>query len=70
MLGNTLSGALQAKIEAVVNDVEELFILFEDVVINYEDDQYFVPIVNALREELPTEAEQKAGQRGLFQCFS
>ena len=70
VLGDTLSRAPHAKGDASLNDVEVPFIRFEDVIVGYEDDQFFGPIVKALTGEWPTEAKQKVKLEKLVPMFT
>lgn len=52
VLSDALSSAPHAEeADAVVNDVEVLFIKFDDVMFGYEDDQFFEQIMKALGDE-------------------
>ena len=70
VLGDTLSRAPHADYDDVnVNDVEVPFIEFEDVISGYEDDQFFNPIVKALREEWPDDEKQRSKLEKLLPLF-
>lgn len=58
-LGETLSRAPDANYDASWNDVEVPFICFEDYVVIYEDNQFFRPIIEALRGDWPKTSKQK-----------
>lgn len=61
MLGDTLSRAPHASIDddPVVNDVEVPYIQFYDVISEYENDQFFGPIVRALSDKWPDDPKMR-----------
>ena len=70
VLGDTLSRAPHAEeANLVVNDVEVPYIDFENVISGYEDDQFFGPIVKALKDKWPKEQKQRLKIEKLIPLF-
>lgn len=59
VLGDTLSRAPHVTNTRVVNDIEVLFIQFEDVIGSYEEDQFFGPILRAMKDDWPSDQKKR-----------
>lgn len=59
VLGDALSRAPRAKGDLSLNDVEVLFIHRDDVIVSYGDDQFFEPILKAMKEQWRTEENRR-----------
>ena len=70
VLGDVLSRAPHAEeADLFVNDVEVPHIKFEDVIFGYEEDQFFGPIIRALRNEWPDNPKNRLKLEKLVPLF-
>ena len=59
VLGDTLSRAPHVNNNVLINDIEAPFIKFEEVIDNYENEQFFGPIVKALNGRWPADEKKR-----------
>lgn len=69
VLGDALSRAPHAPEDPAVNDIEVPYCAFDDVITNYEEDQFFGPIVKAFKDEWPSDEKQKYKLQKLLPMF-
>ena len=70
VLGDALSRAPHAKVNATVNDVEVPYIEFSNIINGYEDDQFFGPILRAMKGEFPEDQKQRLKIEKILPMFT
>ena len=70
VLGDALSRAPHAREDPHVNDVEIPYIKFDDVISGYDEDQFFGPVVRALKDEWPENPKEAEKLKRMLPMFT